>query len=289
MERREALIRFRHVIANWWQLVRAQRNLSLLTGGIGQANALVPVLIAAPAYFAQLLTLGSIVQVRIAYGQISGALTWFVFAYQEIARWRANVERLATFAESMDATERAARRGGHSRRPGGGPTLRLDGVRIAEPDGRVLLDGASATVAAGDRVAIIGPVGDGEDAARARHRRHLALRRGTHRGAARTRAMLFVPQWPYIPIGTLRAAVSYPEPEGTFPDDADRRGAPAGRARSPRDPARRHRGVGAAALAARAAAALDRARAAAEARLDLPRQGDVGARRGDGEARLRRC
>ena len=218
-EQRAAMKQFRRVIANWWQLVRAQLHLGLLTGGIGQANALVPILIAAPAYFAHLLTLGSIVQVRIAYGQISGALTWFVFAYGEIARWRANVERLSTMAESLEAVEGDLQPAGIRVVPTAGPSLRLEGVQIAEPDGRVLLHGATATVAAGDRVAVVGPSGTGKT---------LLMRAiaglwpfGTGRiETPADAAMLFVPQWPYVPIGTLRAAVSYPSPEGTFPDDA---------------------------------------------------------------------
>jgi vitamin B12/bleomycin/antimicrobial peptide transport system ATP-binding/permease protein len=218
VEQLGALSRFRPVIANWWQLVRAQRNLSLLTGGIGQSNALVPVLIAAPAYFAHLLTIGSIVEARIAYGQISGALTWFVFAYQEIARWRANVERLSTLSETLDATERQLRTPGIRVVPGTSRQLRLDGLRIAEPDGRVLLDGASATVAAGDRVAITGPSGTGKTLLMR------AIAGIWPFGAGRielpgSTVMLFVPQWPYIPIGTLRAVVSYPDNEGTFPDE----------------------------------------------------------------------
>jgi vitamin B12/bleomycin/antimicrobial peptide transport system ATP-binding/permease protein len=86
VERMGKVDRFRNVIANWWQLIRAQRNLSLLTTGIGQANGLVPPLVAAPAYIAGHLTLGSVAQIRFAYGQVSGAFNWFVYAYQEIAR-----------------------------------------------------------------------------------------------------------------------------------------------------------------------------------------------------------
>jgi putative ATP-binding cassette transporter len=218
VEQREALIRFRHVIANWWQLVRAQRNLSLLTGGIGQVNALVPVLIAAPAYFARLLTIGSIVEARIAYGQISGALTWFVFAYQEIARWRANVARLSSLSESLDATERELGSAGIRVVETDAPRLCLDGLRIAEPDGRVLLDGANGTIDAGDRLAITGPSGTGKTLL------VRAIAGIWPFGAGRidvpgSAPMLFVPQWPYLPIGTLRAVVSYPESEGTFPDD----------------------------------------------------------------------
>jgi putative ATP-binding cassette transporter len=219
VEQREAASRFRHLIANWWQLVRAQRNLSLLTGGVGQANALVPVVVAAPAYFARLITLGSVLQVRIAYGQISGALSWFVFAYQEIARWRANIERLSTFSEHLDAADRRLDGPGIRVVPSATSALRLDALRIAEPSGRVLLDGANATVAAGDRIAITGPSGTGKTLL------FRAVAGIWPFGAGRIEvptgvATLFVPQWPYMPIGTLRAALSYPEPEGTFPDDA---------------------------------------------------------------------
>ena len=103
-EQKGALARFRSVVANWWQLIAAQRNLSLLTT-IGQVNGVVPLLIAAPAYFAGWITLGSVIETRVAYGQVSGALAWFVYAYQEIAQWRASVERLSRFADVVDAAE----------------------------------------------------------------------------------------------------------------------------------------------------------------------------------------
>jgi putative ATP-binding cassette transporter len=175
--------------------------------------------VAAPAYFARLITLGSVLQVRIAYGQISGALSWFVFAYQEIARWRANIERLSTFSEHLDAADRRLDGPGIRVVPSATSALRLDALRIAEPSGRVLLDGANATVAAGDRIAITGPSGTGKTLL------FRAVAGIWPFGAGRIEvptgvATLFVPQWPYMPIGTLRAALSYPEPEGTFPDDA---------------------------------------------------------------------
>src|SRR5262245_15190747 len=218
VERQATLERFGHVIRNWWELIRAQRNLTLLTGGIGQTNNVVPVLISVPAYLAGAISLGTIAQIRIAYGQLSGALGWFVFAYQEIARWRANVERLSTFSEVIDATARTVAHGGIRVVPADGAVLRLDDLRIEEPDGRVLLDGANATVRAGDRVAITGPSGTGKT---------LLLRAiagiwpfGAGRIEIPTRArMLFVTKWPFVPIGTLRAAASYPAPEGAFPDE----------------------------------------------------------------------
>jgi putative ATP-binding cassette transporter len=117
----------------------------------------------------------------------------------------------------MDKTERTLDRGGIAVVPGDDALLRLDHVCIQDPDGRVLVDDASGVVRAGERVAITGPSGAGKT---------ILLRTiagvwpfGTGRIELPARAqMLFVPQWPYMPVGTLAAAASYPAAEGTFSD-----------------------------------------------------------------------
>jgi len=217
LERRNALARFEHVIRNWWQLIAAQRRLTVFTGVVGQANGVVPLLVAAPAFFAGLITLGVIAQVRFAYGQVSGALNWFVNAYQEIARWRANVERLSTFAEVIDATAKDLERSDLRVVPVETPVLRLVDLKLETSDGRVLIDGASAAVNAGERVVITGPSGAGKTTLLRAiagiwpfGRGRIDVPAGVH--------TLFVPQWPYLPLGSLRTILSYPAPEGTFPD-----------------------------------------------------------------------
>lgn len=217
-ERLGSLQRFRHVIRNWWQLIQAQRNLTLLTTGIGQTNSLVPLLVAAPAYFAGHLTLGSIAQIRFAYGQVSGALTWFVNAYPEIARWRANVERLATFADVMDVTAREIEEAGIRVLPVEGSALRLTDLCLQQPDGRVQCHAADATVNAGDRVAVTGPSGSGKTMLVRAIGGVWPFGSGRIEIPARAR-MLFVPQHPYFPLGSLRDAVSFPAPAGSFADE----------------------------------------------------------------------
>lgn len=216
-ERRSTLERFGNVVQNWLQLIRAQRNLMLFTTGFSQLNALVPLLLAAPAYFAGLLTLGAVAQARIAYDQLSGSLTWFVNAYQEIARWRASIERLCTFAEMMDATHAELERGEKIRIVVGDGQLRLVDLRLRLPDGRVVLDRVNASVAPGDRVALLGPSGVGKTTL------VRAIAGIWPFGAGRIERpadadMLFLPQRPYLPIGSLRAVLSYPAAAGTFPD-----------------------------------------------------------------------
>jgi len=217
IERVGALARFQRVVDNFHQLIAAQRNLGVLTGSIGVGNNLIPLIVAALAYFADMLSLGVIAQTRFAYGQVAGALAWFVYAYQEIARWRANIERLSGFSDAIDATQRQFDAGGIRIASVEPEALRLADLRVEAPRGRVLLDHANATVAAGEGVGIRGEPGSG---------RTLLMRvlAGIWPfGAGRVERpprehMLFLAQQPYLPVGSLRAAVCYPSPADAFPN-----------------------------------------------------------------------
>ena len=217
VERLGAIDRFQRVVENFYDLVGAQRNLSILTQGMGQASSLVPLIVAGLAYFADLVTLGVIAQTRYAYGQVAGGLAWFVNAYQEIARWRANIERLASFSDAMDATQREFERGGIVIGSAAPERIALTDLQVEAPRGVVLLDGLSATLAAGERCVIAGAQGTG----RTMLIRALAgiwpFGSGRIDEPARER-MLFLSKRPYLPIGTLRAAVSYPSASGAFTD-----------------------------------------------------------------------
>jgi putative ATP-binding cassette transporter len=217
VEQRSALERFGRVMHNWWKLIAAQRNLSFLTNGIGQASSLVPLIVAAPAYLGGHLTLGDLAQVRFAYGQVAGALAWFVNAYQEIARWRANIERLATFAEMMDDTDRELAEGGIRLVSAGSETLRLSALELVARDGTPLMQPANAAIRCGDRVAITGPSGAGKTTLLRAIAGIWPFGHGRIEVPSRGR-MFFLPQRPYFPLGTLRAVVSYPAAEGIFPD-----------------------------------------------------------------------
>jgi putative ATP-binding cassette transporter len=171
-----------------------------------------------PFYFARLITLGTIAQTRIAYGQVAGALSWFVNAYQEIARWRASIERLASFEETMDATQRETAAAGILLVPSSDDSLRLSGLALEMPRGRVLLEGIDAHVAVGERVAVTGPSGSGKTMLLRAIAGIWPFGSGTIELPGRARK-LFLPQWPYLPLGTLRSAASFPAPEGAFPDE----------------------------------------------------------------------
>lgn len=217
VEHQGALRRFNNVISNWWQLITAQRNLTLLTSGIGQANGIVPLLVAAPAFFAGRMTLGSLTQTQIAYGQVSGSLSWFVDAYQEIAAWRASIERLATFAEKLDESRATLEHAGIKVECGAVDALALRHVDLTLPDGARLATDLNGVVQAGERVALLGPAGVVKTTLF--HAIAAIWPFGNGRiELPKDTFPLFLPDRAYLPIGTLREAVSYPSPAGSFPD-----------------------------------------------------------------------
>jgi vitamin B12/bleomycin/antimicrobial peptide transport system ATP-binding/permease protein len=218
-EEQGAIARFGQIVGNWWELIRAQRNLALATTGIGQLNGIVPMLVAAPGFFLGQLTLGRVAQTGIAYGQVSGALAWFVNAYQEIAQWRASVERLLTFTDALSAARaRHCEGGGLCVASGAADAVKFEDLELTLPDGRPLLDGGDASIAAGERVAVVGPSGAGQTTLFRALAGRWPFGSGQIAMPARNRTMFLSPQ-PYLPIDTLRAALTYPSRVGSFSDD----------------------------------------------------------------------
>jgi putative ATP-binding cassette transporter len=101
--------------------------------------------------------------------------------------------------------------------PGREPALRIIDLSLRTPDGRTLIDSANGTIRAGDRVAITGPSGAGKTTLLRAIAGIWPFGRGRIEAPPWTR-MIFVPQWPYLPVGSLRATVSYPAAEGSFSD-----------------------------------------------------------------------
>jgi putative ATP-binding cassette transporter len=201
----------------WWNLMRQQKRLNFFIIFYRLLANIFPIVVASPRYFSNAIELGGLMQISSAFGNVQGALSWFVSAFTGLASWKATVDRLTTFMDAIEAVETA--KPGIAVAPGGRPELTADQLRVSLPDGRDLIGGLSATVGAGDRILISGPSGAGKTTLF----RTLAGLWPYGAGAIRTpdkgRA-LFLPQRPYLPLGTLRHALCYPEQSGHFPDDA---------------------------------------------------------------------
>ena len=209
-ERRDLDSRVDRIRANWWQLMRYTKNLTFLTTGYDQMADIFPILVAAPRYFTGAISLGVLTQIGNAFGQVQGALSWFVESYGSLADWKATVDRLLTFQDTMEAARvQATQHAGISVVANGHAAVSAEKLELALPDGRVVVPDLSLTVEPGERVLISGPTGVGKSTLF----RALAGIWPFGRGEVhipRDAHLLFLPQRPYLPIASLRNVALYP-------------------------------------------------------------------------------
>ncbi|MDO9560189.1 MAG: ABC transporter ATP-binding protein/permease [Bradyrhizobium sp.] len=193
-------------------------HLTWITSGTGWLSLVVPILVAAPAYFGGSLTLGGLIMVAGAFSQVQGAMRWFVDNFSRLADWRAAVHRVARIREALDnqpAVEAGAEEIKRAPHPDG--HLAFEGVRVLLPDGHIIIDDATVSIAPGERVLIVGDTGRGKSTLF----RAVAGLWPWGSGTILTPppgTMAFLPQRPYLPLGTLRNALSYPSATDAFPD-----------------------------------------------------------------------
>ncbi len=210
--------RFEEVVLNWWGIMRRQKRLTYFTSGYGQGAWIVPSVVAAPRYFRGELGLGGLMQTIGAFQQVQDALSFFVQSYKEIAAWSAVVERLAGFERALERVHLQAARGGGVRRAEGSAThLTVEGVDLYLPDGQPLMANVNLSLLRGDTVLLGGPSGSGKSTLVRAIAGIWPFGRGNVRAAPDAR-VLFLPQRPYLPIGTLRDVVTYPMPAGGVDD-----------------------------------------------------------------------
>ena len=208
--------RFHAVIGNWYAIMVRMKLLNTLTVGYDQVAVIFPVVVAAPRYFAGAMELGGMMQTVGAFGQVQSALSWFVGAYASLANWRAIVERLTTFHRAI-VNARAAASQGFERVDSPDGTVRLNDVTIALPNGHKLLEHAELELQPGHSVVFTGRSGAGKSTL---FRAFAGIWPFGHGRVEIPRNAFFLPQRPYIPLGTLRHVITYPHPTNTYTREA---------------------------------------------------------------------
>ena len=209
--------RFAFVVRNWWDIMRRQKRLTYFTAGYAQAAVIFPILVAAPRYFRGELPLGGLMQTSQAFGQVQDSLSFIVTSYTDIAEWRAVVLRLLGFERTLARVRAEATFEGVRRAPGPEPGLALDRVALDLPGGRPLLEGVTLAIRPGDTALISGPSGAGKSTLFRAIAGIWPFGRGEIH-LPRDGRVLFLPQKPYLPIGTLREVVTYPAPPARVDD-----------------------------------------------------------------------
>ena len=208
--------RFASIFRNYWAIMRRQKILNWFSAGYGQAAIIFPFLVAAPSFFAKQIQLGLVMQISSAFQQVQGGLSYIVTIYPDLAAWHAVVDRLTGFSEHMTRV-RGIATDINAITQETADKLQLQSVSLHVPDGRPLLSDLSLSVEPGETMLLTGPSGSGKSTLI----RALAgiWPFGSGRIATPPKASsLFLPQKPYLPLGTLRDVLLYPH---GLPDTAN--------------------------------------------------------------------
>lgn len=199
--------RFARVIKNYWGLMRQTKLLNFYVNGYGQLAIIVPLIMAAPRYFGGEIQLGGLMQTTSAFGRVQDALSYFVNAYDSIAQLAAVIRRLGSFTEHMEEVE--ALESDVVREEAGGKAMSLAALQVQLPDGRTLLQDCSMQLPAGSYTLITGSSGCGKSTLLRTLAGLWPFGKGKLELPQGSR-VLFLPQRPYLPLGTLRRAIWYP-------------------------------------------------------------------------------
>jgi vitamin B12/bleomycin/antimicrobial peptide transport system ATP-binding/permease protein len=215
-ERERLLGRFGNVVSNWMAIMSRQKRLTFLTASYRQAAVVFPYILVSPAYFAGVVQLGGLMQTANAFGQVQDALSVFVNVYRQLAEWRAVVERLSGFDQSVAAARAVA-----TTPPvitvvaGSTSAVNFDDLAVRLPNGKPLVSASEISIKLGERVLVSGPSGAGKSTLFRALAGVWPFGEGiltVPKGAR----MMILPQRPYFPIAPLAAAVAYPAGPGSF-------------------------------------------------------------------------
>jgi putative ATP-binding cassette transporter len=211
VEHAQLELRFGRVLANYLALIGAQKRLVWFTSFFGQAAVVFPFLVAAPRFFSGAIQLGELMQISSAFGQVQGALSWFVDSYSSLASWRATTDRLTGFEGAFQTLAPVP----EAHTAAADIAVRSSDLTVALPTGAVLLAHTQLQAAAGDTVLLSGPSGSGKSTLFRSLAGIWPFAKGSVERGADT---LFLPQRPYFPDGPLRDALAYPQAASSYPD-----------------------------------------------------------------------
>ncbi len=207
-------LKFSAVIKNYWQLMKKTKHLNFYVNGYGQLAIIVPLIMAAPRYFSKEIQLGGLMQISSAFGRVQDALSYFVDSYDTIASLAAVINRLAGFTEHMEE----ARNVQNKITTAQASELKISNLSVSLPTGRELLKKLSLEVQNSKALLVTGASGCGKSTLLRTLAGIWAYASGEISLPNNSKVM-FLPQKPYLPLGTLRRALIYPSAEKSAPPD----------------------------------------------------------------------
>jgi putative ATP-binding cassette transporter len=210
-----------NVIVGWSRMAAQYMRTMFVSHGNFIIASVIPIILCAPKYLAGDMSLGTVMQASAAFIQVQYAFNWIVDNYPRLAEWTASARRASNLLVAIDGLDHIedSQVGAISRTEGGGAAIRLKDVSVALSDGTVVVDDADVTVQFGEKVLVAGESGTGKSTLV----RAIAGLWPWGEGEitlAPDAKMFLMPQKPYIPLGTLRRAATYPRAAEDFDDKA---------------------------------------------------------------------
>lgn len=208
--------RFMTLLRNTLFIIKKQKQLSWLTNSYAQIAIIFPFVVAVPRYLSQNISLGGLMQIANCFGKVQDAMSYFVDVYASLAEWQSCAERLLSFDKHIAAIEKETEeKSGSLVREETHDRLRLADVTISVPAmdenkrTREIISSASCTIKLGEHVILKGPSGSGKSTLLRTLAGFWPYVKG-HISMPAPSEMMFIPQKPYIPMGTSAEAASYP-------------------------------------------------------------------------------
>jgi putative ATP-binding cassette transporter len=202
------------VLAGWAEIARQNMKTTIVSQTSNYIAPVLPIILCAPKFLDGSMSLGEVMQAASAFTIVQGAFNWLVDNYPKMADWTASARRVASLLVALDALEEAESSEGVGRiavnRDGTGPALHLKDLSVRLNDGTAVVDDTDISIAPGERVLIAGASGSGKSTL-VRAIAGLWPWGGGFIEVKRGAKMFLLPQRPYVPIGTLRRAATYPD------------------------------------------------------------------------------
>ena len=215
-EKERLVDRFGRVVGNFMLIMTRTKKLTFFTAGYSQLSIIFPYVVVSPAYFANKLQLGGLMQTASAFNSVQTALSFFITVYRSLAEWRSVIQRLAGFQAAVEAARGAATIPPVIEiKPTDKAAVQLDSLAVNLPAGIPLVAADDIEVSGGERVLVTGPSGSGKSTLF----RAIAGVWPFGQGRVhipRNAKLMMLPQRPYFPVGTLAEAVTYPATPGTY-------------------------------------------------------------------------
>ena len=208
--------RFDRIVQNYRRIMSRTKKINGLSIGYQQVANIIPYFLCAPVYFSHHMTLGGLNQSAQSFAQVQGAVSFFISSYTAIALWRSVNQRLIGFTNGVEAAQALSSKSARNALSSpGGRSLAVRGLSLALPDDTVLFEDLTLTMNEGDATLISGPSGSGKSTLLRAIAGLWPYVSGDIHLPDEFDPMI-LPQKPYLPLGSLRAALTYPGSPAQF-------------------------------------------------------------------------